>query len=76
MKLTIELPDNWADLISDWASIRRTLTQALQTTTDSDCANELEEIIPAIESVQFAIRRVVWEQTPNRTEARKRNGLG
>lgn len=75
VKLTIEIPDQQADLIADWASINRTLSQASRTTTDQDCAQEIEDIMPALHSLQMAVRDAVWALQPDRTAARRRNRL-
>lgn len=68
MILKIELTPNHVALCRKWASMRRTLEEAKRlldpaSTDPSDveddklaCIGELDEIIPTIEALQFAVR--------------------
>lgn len=83
MQLTITLDDDQSDLLADWASIMRTLSQA-QRICDGDvtaeealdaCSSELHTIAPALHAAQMAIREQVWKLQPDRSASRKRNRL-
>jgi mannitol/fructose-specific phosphotransferase system IIA component (Ntr-type) len=66
--MLIQLNDYHVKICKEWASFRRTLTQAtrlLDEGSDADpqdvfyCLRELEEIIPTIEALQFAVRSAI-----------------
>lgn len=81
MKIQIELRDDYADLISDWASIARTVDAAIRAIEEKNediAAIAIEELLALkqpLHSVQMAVRQTVWANEPNRAEARKRNRL-
>jgi hypothetical protein len=83
MKIEIEIPDMHVKLLSQWASVGRTLRTAEAgfaqasdpqeiTNTDREkynhCANELADLIPALEELHRVVRQAMWN-IANRTRA-------
>jgi hypothetical protein len=83
MKITIDIPDMHVKLLSQWASVGRTLQTANKacseaaeaphvSDTDAEmfrhCGNELDELIPALEELHRVARQAMWN-IANRAKA-------
>ena len=68
MKITIELPDQYVEPLSRWASVSRTLTNAASLIDDHvaldadewDTAGELRELEPPLNALHQAVRNELW----------------
>lgn len=75
MKIEIEISDQYARILSQWASVSRTLRTAERGcahASDSgapesdaemyqNCANELNELIPALNELHRIARQAMWD---------------
>lgn len=75
MKIEIEISDQYAKILSNWASVGRTLTTAVKAAAaaaESDqvdasdaemfrhCFDELTELMPAIDHLHYQARQAMW----------------
>ena len=72
MKITIDIPDNYVNRLSTWASIGRTLREARRLIDESmpvmideqeaffACIQELDDITPALEALHYYARQQIW----------------
>ncbi len=74
MIVTVEIPENYAKVLSEWASVSRTLRTAEEgceeardkgderlTDKFQHCAQELEALIPALDFLHQAVRNELWK---------------
>lgn len=75
MKIEVEISDSYVTILSKWASVQRTLSEAIRlldelmpkdnpdlTETINVCASELEDIGPAISHLHMQCRTQIWLQ--------------
>lgn len=72
MKITIDLPDHYAEVLSKWASVSRTLRGVLSAIVEENFSNirvddldiftkELEELILPLDALHQLVRAEIWK---------------
>lgn len=56
MKITIEIPDRDIKILSEWASVSRTLNEAKR-----HCEDELDILEPVLNRLHQIIREQIWQ---------------
>lgn len=89
MKITIDVPQVYVRVLSEWASVSRTLTAArlhlinysglLETDSAEeekaiDIEDELVLITPALDCIHYAVRSELWEIQKKAKEEKARYG--